>query len=67
MSADQIAFIMENCYACKFSSLPYGVAIRWQLHKGDDWQQIEVERSIYEMLERKYTKIVTKWLVESED
>lgn len=67
MSTDQIAFIMENCYACKIENLSYGVAIRFQLHKGDEWQQIEVEHSIWLLLERKYTKIVTKWIVESEE
>lgn len=66
MSTDQIAFIMENCHACKFEALPYGMAIKFQLHEGDAWQQIEVEHSIYQMLERKYTKIVTKWIVENE-
>lgn len=66
MSTDQIAFIMENCHACKFEHLPYGMAIKWQLHEGDNWQQIEVEMSIYLMLERKYTKIVTKWIAANE-
>lgn len=66
MSTDQIAFIMENCHACKIESLPYGVAIKFQLHEGDNWQQIEVEKTIWELLERKHTKIVTKWIVEGE-
>lgn len=67
MSLDQIAFILENCHAAKFSALPYGMAIKFQLHEGDNWQQIEVEYSVYAALERKHTKIVTQWIVANED
>lgn len=66
MSLDQIAFIMENCHACKFEYFPYGMVIKFQLHKGDNWQQIEVEHSIWLTLERRYTKIVNKWIAENE-
>lgn len=67
MSIDQIAFILENCHHAKFEALPYGMAIKFKLREGEDWQQIEVDYSVYTSLERKHTKIVTQWIVVNED
>lgn len=66
MSLDQLAFILENCYAAKISVLPYGIAIQFRLREGENWQQIEVEKFVYASLERKHTEAVNKWIVEDE-
>ena len=66
MSLDQIAFILENCHAAKYSVTPYGRVIEFRPEDGDNWQQIEVEKSVYAMLERKYPAIINKWIVEDE-
>lgn len=67
MSTDQIAFILENCHAAKYQLLPYGIALKFQLHEGDNWQQIEVEASIFNLLSRKYPQVIEKWdMVDSE-
>jgi hypothetical protein len=66
MSTDQIAFILENCYAAKYAYIPHGIVIRFQLHEGNDWEQIEVELSIWWMLDKKYREIIDRWPMESE-
>lgn len=66
MTIDQLAFILENCHACKFEAAPLYMVIKFQLHEGDNWQQIEVGHSVYASLERRYPKEVNKWIKEGE-
>lgn len=61
MSIDQIAFILENCHHAKFEALPYGMAIKFKLREGEDWQQIEVQYSVWESIFKRYSDIVGKW------
>lgn len=67
MSIDQIAFILENCHHAKFEALPYGMAIKFKLREGEDWQQIEVEHSIYGILERRHFDIIKKWIFNEDE
>lgn len=66
MSIDQLAFIIENAYHVKFEDWQFGKVIKFKLREGEDYQQIEIEHSVYATLERKYTKIITKWIVDNE-
>lgn len=61
MSIDQIAFILENCHACKVTKHSLYVVISFQLHEGENWQQIEVGHSVWESVFKRYAEIVGKW------
>lgn len=61
MSIDQIAFILENCHQAKYEPLPYGIAIKFKLRKDEDWQEIEVEKSVFSTLQKRHKDIIEKW------
>jgi hypothetical protein len=61
MSIDALALILENAYACKIDSLPYGKVIRFQAHKGGNWKQIEIDSMVYATLYSRYKNVVEKW------
>ncbi len=58
MSTSQIAFIIENCHACKVTKLRLYTVLSWQLHEGDDWQEIELQHSIWDSIKARYAKAI---------
>ena len=66
MSIDQLAFILENCHAAKYEDWKAArlVVVKFQLHEGDDWQQIEIDKAVFRTLQNRYRTIVDKWIGE---
>jgi hypothetical protein len=66
MSIDQLAFILENCHACRIVDWRYGKVLIFRLYAENNEQQIEIETSVFERLKRRYPDIVGKWIGEEQ-